>query len=150
VPLARALSLDLQPVYARNSFEWRRMPIYYPVRELVEQMAAHPTAGAIRSIRLMASGADLIVAPVAYPDLNRRFALHPQPLGAASDCTCRARDEAVLVGIEYRARFALEDIEGPATGADTAACLAAMRQTCRSVLEAFHATGARVGVLGVP
>jgi hypothetical protein len=103
----------------------------------------------VRSVRLVGIGADPVVAPVAYPDLNRRWQIHTEVLGSRIDCGCRSSTEAVLVGIEFRTAVALEFPLNRAVFDATEQCVAQVRMTCR-VIEARHATGDLVGVLGIP
>jgi hypothetical protein len=149
-PLGRALALDRRPPYARNSAEWVRIPTFYPIRALLEQVARTPNAGAVRSVRLAAPGVDMISAPVAYPDLNRRFAMRQAAMDSNGP-TCRcAPGEAVFYGIEYRTGMALEAPADGSIPATTKMCLQEMHVTCARVLQAFHDTGDLVGAVGVP
>jgi hypothetical protein len=149
IPLVRTLALDLRPDFARNSLEWGGVPVFFPVRDLMGQMEGRPDAAAVRSVRLVGVGADPIVAPVAYPDLNRRWPIHPETLSSHIDCGCHSSTEVVLVGIEFRIAVALEAPLNRSVYDATQLCVSQVRATC-SVIEARHDTGDLVGILGIP
>lgn len=150
LPTAGLIALDLRPDYARNSLEWAHIPMFYPVRALAQQMLARPDARGVRDLRVLTVGVDPIVAPVAYPDLNRRMAIHPELMHSAEQCACRNEHEATFIGLQYRTGLALDEAEDQSLPLLTQACVAQLRTTCATVLEAFHDTGAPVGLLGVP
>jgi hypothetical protein len=148
-PLVRTLALDFQPDFARNSLEWPQCPVFFPVRELLGRMQAGPDAAAVRSVRLLGLTVDPVVAPIAYPDLNRRWPIRPETLTSHIDCGCRSYSEAVLVGVELRSGVALEFPPNQAAIEATRLCVAQVRMTC-SVIEAHHENGELVGILGIP
>jgi hypothetical protein len=148
-PLARTLALDFRPDFARSSLEWDRIPIFMPVRELLERMAQRPDAGQVKSVRLLGPAVDPLVAPIAYPDLNRRWTIHPEEMKSLEHCACQSSTEAVLLGFELNNGVALGFPENRAVVAATDLCVARIRMTCQ-VIEARHDTGALVGVLGIP
>lgn len=153
VPTVGLIRLDLRPEYARNSLEWTQIPTFYPVRALVERALARPDAGGLHDLRLLSiSAVDPVVAPIAYPDLNRRLTIRPALTTAVEQCSCRREHEATLVGLPFRAGSDLDEPEAltQPTPAFARACVAELRRTCSTVLEAFHDTGALVGVLGLP
>jgi hypothetical protein len=150
VPLVRTLALDRAPDFARNSLEWREIPVFFPVRELISRMSTRPDAAAVQSVRLLGIGIDPIVAPVAYPDLNRRWPIHSEVLRSPTDCRCRSSTEAVLVGIEFRSGVALDFPMNKAVFDAARSCVEQVRMTCNSEIEARHETGDLVGVLGIP
>ncbi len=147
VPLGRALALDRRPPYARNSREWVRVPIFYPIRNLLERVAAAKDGPEIHSVRLLTPGVDMISAPVAYPDLNRRFAFRQDTVDHGCNC---APAEAVFYGVEYRGGMALGVPADQSIPGITDMCLKQMHVTCGTVLEAFHDTGDLVGAAGIP
>jgi hypothetical protein len=149
-PLAASLSLDLRPDYARNSLEWARVPIYYPVRALVEQMQQRPSASRVRVIRVITPGLDPIVAPVVYPDFRRRYAIEPSSMATPEEsCACKT-GQAVFLGVQYRSGMALDEAADVTMPAVTSACVQRMHATCEDVLKAYHETGDLVGALGIP
>lgn len=150
VPLGRALALDLRPDYARNSVEWIRIPIFYPVRTLLEQMERRPGAEAVQAIRVVTPGVDPIVAAVVYPDFRRRFSIRPESWTTVSgSCECSA-GLAAFVGFQFRTGMALDEPDDGSMRTVTTMCVQQLHSTCSEVLEARHDTGDLVGVLGIP
>jgi hypothetical protein len=148
-PLARNLSLDLKPDYERNSLEWARIPIFYPVRALIEPMSRQPVAESVRTIRLVTPGVDPVIAPVVYPDFRRRFSIDLSGWDSpATSCHC-APSQAVFVGFQYRAGLALQEPEDLSMPHATDMCLERLHTSCGEVRQALH-QGVVVGALGIP
>jgi hypothetical protein len=148
-PLGAAIALDFRPEYARNSREWYGVPVYYPVRVLTDRMAADPAAGSVTRVKLISFGIDPGIAPVAYPDVNHRYALrgelqHPDGV----NCRCTDSTEAVLAGFVVPAMLTKDLVRDPQSVAAEVSCLAQIRETCRNVLIEAHDTGAVAGALG--
>jgi hypothetical protein len=145
VPTVRTLALDFSPDYERNSLEWDRSLIRFPIRSLIARLPA----SSISQVRVVDFGMDLISLKVAYPDVARRYELQGESQSIASpDCSCRAQTQATLAVFEWPAHFN-DTPEGRARfESPQGACLAQLRATCAETATESRADGSIVGAIG--
>lgn len=143
-------TLGFQPDYERNSLEWNRTLIRFPIRTLAETITSTQGGEQVRRIRVITFGTDLISLRVAYPDLAERFDLQPDEQSPATpDCRCRDNSEAVIAGFEWPANFGDTPSARAAFTEVSAACVNQIETTCLSRTIESHPSGAIVGAMGV-
>jgi len=145
---ASVFALDFKPDYERNSLEWAQGLVRFPIRSLADRLPGFP-GGAVRRVRVIAFGIDLISLRVAYPDLARRYDLagEMQP-PTAPDCGCTVATDAVLAGFEWPAHFA-DTLEGRNRyEQQQSACVAQIRATCAATAFEQRPSGEIIGAVG--
>ncbi len=146
-PVARAVALDFQPDYERNSLEWNGSLIRLPIRGLLTKLPAL-SADAAR-VRVVTTATDLTSLSVAYPDLAARYEFVRDDYAALSGgCACRDENEAVLAAIEWPAHFGDTPALRAAFDHWGSSCVRQIEATCRAVEIERDRNGAPVGVIG--
>ncbi len=149
-PLARALSLDLAPDYARNSLEWHRCLIRLPFRQLAERIPSLSGGDGVSSVRLVTIALDAQITRVAYPDVARRYPITARDQRPEEvDCRCAENAEAVVAGFEYLANFDARAQADPIIAAAERTCVSQLESTCKTAIFERDPAGAIVGGLGV-
>lgn len=143
-PATHVLALDFQPDYERNSLEWTRGLVRFPIRSLSRRLSDLPGGSDVSRLRVVTFGIDLTSVRVAYPDLAKTYDLQPGP-----DCQCRLSTEAVLAGFEWPVHFAATPAGRDRYQLQHTRCVAEVRATCASAAFEQRPDGAIVGALGV-
>ena len=148
-PAWQVFALDFAPDYGRNSLEWARTLVRFPIRSLANRLPEVDDGGAISKIRVIAFGTDLISLRVAYPDLAERYDIQGESRSPADPgCACRSADTAVIAVFEWPANFSEAPGARERMAFDQSACLAQLRSTCASMVLEQTNGGDIVGALG--